>query len=69
MISNKINKKIIFFFLGSLVSLSYVMSSPTNINKNYYSEDISANKLLFIKKIDDYKINLSNKIKNNNFVK
>jgi hypothetical protein len=69
MISYKLNKKIIFFFLGSLVSLSYVMSSPTNINENYYSEDISTRKLLIVKKIDDYKINLSNKIKNNNFVK
>ena len=69
MISLKLNKKILFFILGSLVSLSYVMSNPTNSNNNYYSEDIIANKLIFIKKIDDYKINLVNKIKNNNFAK
>jgi hypothetical protein len=69
MISHKLNKKIIFFVLGSLVSLSYVMSNPTNSNNNYYSEDIVVNKLIIIKKIDDYKINLVNKIKNNKFTK
>ena len=69
MISHKLNKKIIFFVLGSLVSLSYVMSNPTNNNNNYYSEDIRASKLIIIKKIDNYKINLVNKIKNNNFTK
>jgi hypothetical protein len=69
MIGHKLNKKIIFFFLGSLVSLSYVMSNPTNNNNNYYSEDIRASKLIIIKKIDNYKINLVNKIKNNNFTK
>lgn len=69
MISLKLNKKIIFFILGSLISLSYVMSNPTKKEKFYYAEDISINKLVFIKKIDDYKVSLSNKIKNNNFTK
>lgn len=63
MMNKKLNKTIMFFFLATLVCLNFVMSNPTNSEIHNQKLSLSASKLLFIKKNDDYKVNLVNKIK------